>query len=110
ARVEKVLDEELAEFLREGPDDDELARAKTAERAQFLRGIERIGGFGGKSDILASSEIYYGSPDGWKTFMDNMMEADGSDLGKAAREWLAQGAFVLEVHPFPQYATTADGV
>ncbi|HEX6929630.1 MAG TPA: pitrilysin family protein [Gammaproteobacteria bacterium] len=104
--IERIIDEELNRFLREGPDDDELARAKTAERAQFLRGIERVGGFGGKSDILASSEVFYGSPDGWKTFMDNMMNAGGDDLRRAAREWLAEGAFVLEVHPFPDYATT----
>ncbi|HEX7031191.1 MAG TPA: pitrilysin family protein [Gammaproteobacteria bacterium] len=106
AKIERILDEEMARFLREGPDDDELARAKTAERAQFLRGIERIGGFGGKSDILASSEIYYGSPDGWKTWFDNMMNAEAGDLQSAAREWLDEGAFVLEVHPYPDYSTT----
>ncbi|HEX7047588.1 MAG TPA: pitrilysin family protein [Gammaproteobacteria bacterium] len=106
AEIERVIDAEMAKFFREGPDDDELARAKTAERAQFLRGIERIGGFGGKSDILASSEVYYGSPDGWKTWFDNMMSADADDLQSAAREWLADGAFVLEVHPFPDYSTT----
>src|SRR5271163_2137812 len=55
AQVEKALDEELARFLKDGPTADELARAKAQHEASFVRGIERIGGFGGKSDRLAQS-------------------------------------------------------
>src|SRR5579862_8334782 len=54
-RVEKEADEELARFLREGPTAEELQRVKAEHMAEFLRGIERIGGFGGKSDRLAQS-------------------------------------------------------
>src|SRR5438874_1294828 len=52
-QVEKELDEELAHFLRDGPRAEELQRVKTEYMANFVRGIERIGGFGGKSDQLA---------------------------------------------------------
>ena len=39
---------------RRGPDRGRArARAKTERLAGFIRGVERIGGFGGKSDILA---------------------------------------------------------
>ena len=54
AVVERALDEELARLIAEGPTAAELARAKTVFRAGFVRGIERIGGFGGKADILAA--------------------------------------------------------
>ncbi|MCX6905668.1 MAG: pitrilysin family protein, partial [Verrucomicrobia bacterium] len=50
AKVEKAIDEELAKFLKTGPTERELVRVKTQFRASFIRGIERIGGFGGKSD------------------------------------------------------------
>ena len=66
AAVEKAIDEELARFLAEGPTAKELERVRTQYMARFVRGIERIGGFGGKSDILASSQVYGGSPDAYK--------------------------------------------
>jgi zinc protease len=62
--VERLMNEELARFLEEGPTERELQRVKTQMRASFLRGIERIGGFGGKSDILAENEVYGGTPGG----------------------------------------------
>jgi zinc protease len=47
AAVERALDEEMARLLADGPTAEELARVKTEFVASFLRGIERIGGFGG---------------------------------------------------------------
>src|SRR5450755_472527 len=64
--VEKALDEELARFLETGPSERELARIKTQSYAGFVRGVERIGGFGGKSDILATNATYLGSPHAYK--------------------------------------------
>src|SRR5438093_8474778 len=63
ARVERAIDEELTKFLRTGPTASELRRVKTQSRANFIRGIERIGGFGGKSDVLARNEVFTGSAD-----------------------------------------------
>ena len=58
AVVEKALDEELARFLATGPTAAELERIRTTNYANFARGIERIDGFGGKSSILAESQVY----------------------------------------------------
>ncbi len=110
AAVEAAIDEELARFLSDGPTADELARIRTELRADFLRGIERIGGFGGKSDILASSEVYGDSPDAYKTILARRAEATTEDVHEAAREWLSDGVYILEVHPFPEYATAATDV
>ncbi len=63
ARVERAIDEELARLLAAGPTAVELQRAKTQTRAGFIRGVERIGGFGGKSDVLAKGEVFAGRPD-----------------------------------------------
>src|SRR6266851_10232689 len=62
ARIEQAIDAELARFLAKGPTPGELQRAKAGNLAEFVRGIERIGGFGGKSDILAMNQTYRGSP------------------------------------------------
>src|SRR5439155_25867628 len=58
ARVERAIDEELARFIQTGPTPSELRRVKTQSRANFIRGIERIGGFGGKADVLAMDVVY----------------------------------------------------
>jgi zinc protease len=109
-RVERAMDEEIAKLLAEGPTPDELRRVKTQYVAGFIRGIERIGGFGGKSDVLAENEVYGGSPDFYQTRFRRVQGATAADLQGAAKRWLSDGVFVLEVYPFPQYTTAAAGV
>ena len=46
ARIEKAVDEEVARLLATGPTQEELQRAKAGYIANFVRGSERIGGFG----------------------------------------------------------------
>jgi zinc protease len=102
AAVERALDEELARFIRDGPTPAELQRVKTQARANFVRGAERIGGFGGKSDILATNMVYAGNPDFYRTSLARVANATAAQLRGAARDWLSDGVYILEVHPFPQ--------
>ncbi len=110
AAVEKALDEELATFLANGPTAAELDRARTGMRADFIRGMERIGGFGGKSDILAQGQVYLGDPEGYKTSLQRVLAATPAAVKSAARRWLDDGVYILSVHPFPEYATTPSDV
>jgi len=106
--VEKAIDEELAIFLQRGPSRKEMDRIKTQYRAGFIRGIERIGGFGGKSDILARNEVYGGRPDHYKTTLDRVATATAKDLKVAANRWLSDGVYILEIHPFPAYSASSE--
>ena len=108
-KIEKELDEELARFLKDGPTPEELTRVKAQYEANFIRGIERIGGFGGKSDRLAQSQVFRGSPDAYKITLKRVREATAEDLKAAANRWLSDGVYILEVHPFPEYKTAATG-
>ncbi len=110
AEVEKALDEELARFLAEGPTAAELARIKTQYRARFIRGIERIGGFGGKSDILASNEVYTSQPDFFKTTLKRVAAETPENMKAVATEWLSDGVYILEVHPFPKFTESKQEV
>jgi zinc protease len=105
--VEKALDEELARFLKEGPTAQELERVKTQALASFIRGVERIGGFGGKSDILARSQTYLGSPDAYKNTLNRIQQATAAELKDAARTWLDDGVYVLHIEPFPAFKAAA---
>ncbi|MFN2421736.1 MAG: M16 family metallopeptidase, partial [Gemmatimonadota bacterium] len=108
--VERAIDEELTRFLENGPTAAELERAKTEYRADFIRGIERIGGFGGKSDVLAQGEVYLDDPAAYQTALTRVDGATVEDLHRAAREWLSDGVYILEVHPFPEYAAGTEAV
>ena len=107
AKVEKAISEEMNRFLEQGPTARELERLKAQSYASFVRGVERIGGFGGKSDILATSQTYLGSPSGFKAKLTRLEQAGFADLRDAAREWLSDGVYALEVHPFSAILSTA---
>ena len=57
-----------------------MERVKNQRLAGFLRGIERVGGFGGKSDLLASNQIYLGSPDAYKASLKRIEAATARRL------------------------------
>ena len=65
-QVERAIDEEVTRLIAEGPSAAEVERARVQDIAGFVRGVERIGGFGGKSDVLAQSQVFLGSPDAYK--------------------------------------------
>ncbi len=104
ATVEKAVNEELARLLEKGPTEAEVRRVKTQHVAGFVRGIERIGGFGGKSDILAQNLVYAGDPAHYKTSLKTVQNATLKALHAAARRWLSDGAYTLEIRPFPELA------
>jgi zinc protease len=108
-RVERAIDEELARFIQTGPTASELRRVKTQSRASFIRGVERIGGFGGKSDVLARNEVFTGSADHYLVTQRRIAAATAGDLKSAATRWLSDGSWVLEVHPYPTFETAASG-
>ena len=109
-QVEETMNKILQEFLDKGPTQDELDRVRSNYFADFLKGIERIGGFGGKSDILATNEVYGGSPDFYKKVLKYVAEASVEDIQKISREWLSSGKYVLVCKPFPKLNVAEKGV
>ena len=57
ARVEQLVDEELARLAREGPTPAELAKARNRALAGFWRGLETISG---KAQALGEYEVFHG--------------------------------------------------
>jgi zinc protease len=100
AQVEKVLDDELQAFLRRGPSRKELELGKTQERASFIRGIERVGGFGGKSAILAQETVYTGDTDHYQKRLQWLADAGAREVRDAARRWLGAASLTITVEPY----------
>ncbi len=110
-KLEKELEAEISKFIEEGPSEAELKRVKAAYFANFIKGLERIGGFGGVSDILASNQTYHGDASYYKTQLKYVEEATAEDLRNTAKKWLTKGKHVLVCEPFPEYTveqTSAD--
>ncbi len=99
AKVEAIIDEELDRLIAEGPTADELARAKTMIRAGFVRGIERIGGFGGKADALAECAVYTGDPGCFRASLATVDAVTVADLQAVGRTWLGVGDHTIVVEP-----------
>lgn len=66
--------------------------------------MERIGGFGGVLDKLASNETYFGDADYYKTILKYVEDATVQDLKATAQKWLTRGKHVLVCNPFPEYS------
>src|SRR5580765_2769978 len=107
SKVEKAADEELQNFLKNGPTEAELRLAKTQIFGNYARIVERIGGFGGKSDLLARCQTFTGDADCYKTFLKRIQAATPASVKKAANDWLTDGDYILEVHPYPTTLTAA---
>jgi zinc protease len=101
AKVEQAAAEELGKLLKDGVTASELQLAKTSILAQFARITEHVGGFGGKSDLLAQCTTFTGNPDCYKDYLKWIKEATPASVKQAADAWLSDGDYVLNVLPYP---------
>lgn len=109
AEVEAIIDAEMAKFLAEGPSADEVARAATGKTANTLRGLEQIGGFGGKATALAQSELYAGDPAFFMKRLDWINGASAADVKAASNAWLSDGLYQLTVYPYGEHEVAEEG-
>lgn len=98
-KIEAILDEEVKRLIADGISAGELERARTVFEAGFVRGIERIGGFGGKADALAECAVFMGDPGCFRDSLKVLAAATPESLQKTASTWLAQGDHTLVVMP-----------
>ena len=99
ANVEAAIDEETAKLLAEGPSSAEVAQARASALAGFVRGIERIGGFGGKADVLARCQVFVGNPSCYRDSLAIIEKATAAQVKESAGKWLRRGAFTLQIDP-----------
>jgi zinc protease len=111
ARVEQQMDAVITELLQQGPTAEELQRARSRILSLFARNAERLGGFGGRSDVLAQSQTLYGSATGYLDRLERVATATAAQVRAASQKWLNAAHYTLVVTPFPSLApgqTTLD--
>jgi len=99
AKVEAIIEEELRRLIKDGPSPEEVARARTVFKAGFIRGVERIGGFGGKADTLAECAVFTGDPGCFRESLKTFDSATPAQLQAVAAHWLGKGDHTLIVMP-----------
>ena len=100
-RVERELDAVIGDLLQRQPTDPELQRARSRIVADFARGAERLGGFGGRSDILAESMLFDGVSTGYLDRLERIATAAPAEMRATARKWLEAPHYTLIVTPYP---------
>jgi len=100
--LEHGINQVVQDFIKRGPNSKRLQNAKTSLQAAWIKGLQRVGGFGGKSDILANGEVYLGNPHAYKTLLETILNATAMELRNTAATWLSDGEYVLTVMPEDQ--------
>ncbi|WP_188760903.1 M16 family metallopeptidase [Sandarakinorhabdus glacialis] len=97
--VEARIDAVMADFLKNGPTADEVSRVATRNVAGTIRGLEAVGGSGGKAVALAEGAVFAGDADFYKTELKAYSAATPASVAAAARKWLARGDYRQTVLP-----------
>ena len=103
ANVESAMDEVMATFIKRGPNPKLLKAEKTKILAGFIRGIQRIGGFGGKSDLLATCQTYTGDPGCYQKNAAYLDAVTPSKMKATFAEWIDDTPYVLTILPTDKY-------
>jgi zinc protease len=99
AVVDKRLDEILADYLANGPTEDEVRRAATQSVAGSIRGLEQVGGFGGKAVALAEGQVYAHDSNFYKKSLDAYAAVTPAQVRAAMQQWLGRPAFAVRLEP-----------
>ncbi len=108
--VQDAMEAVIDKFLAKGPTSSELARSKTSIKAGVIRGLEKVGGFGGKAVELAEGELYAGDPGFVLKQLDWLEAATVKDVLRAARDVMTAGYYQLDILPYGDYSTTPSSI
>jgi zinc protease len=88
SQVEAIVTEEIARLARDGPTEEELNRARTKWEFNFVTGLEGIGGFGGKADILNQYNTFLGNPGMFEEDFARYRNATAATVKATVNEYL----------------------
>ncbi len=99
-QVEEGILAEIARLAKEGPTAAELARARVKHEFTFVSGLESIGGFGGKSDLLNQYNTFLGDPGRFEWDLERYAALTPEAVQQAVASWLdVPGRLVLRFRP-----------
>ena len=109
ADIEKTVTEEITRLARNGPTAEEVDRAKTKWEYNFVTGLERIGGFGGKADLLGQYNTFLGDPAKFDADVQRYRSATAASIKDAVSKYLdTRNRLLVRFHPEVSARAAAD--
>jgi zinc protease len=100
ADIEKTVTEEIARLAKNGPTAEEVDRARTKWEYNFVTGLERIGGFGGKADLLGQYNTFLGDPGKFDEDVQRYRGATAASIKDAVSKYLdTRNRLLVRFHP-----------
>ena len=97
--VTKRLDEVMAKLIADGPTEDEVQRAVMREVAGRIRGLEQVGGLGGKAVSLAEGQTFAGNSGFYKKNLANYAAVTPAKVHAAMQQWLTRPPLTIVLSP-----------
>ncbi|MET1111753.1 MAG: pitrilysin family protein, partial [Allosphingosinicella sp.] len=98
-KVGARLDRIVADLIANGPTEDEVQRVVMSDVAGRIRGLEQVGGFGGKAVALAEGALYADDPDFYKKQLLAYGRVTPATVKAAMQKWLTRPVYALRVEP-----------
>lgn len=106
--LEEVINEEIALLKSESPSEREIQRMVNQIEASFISQLERVGGFGGKADMLNHYYYQTGEPDYFNTDLNRYRSLTPESVKRAAEDYLIDARVVISVIPEKTTETSED--
>ena len=97
--VAKRLDQIIADFIVNGPTEDEVQRVATRDAAARIAGLEQVGGFSGKAVALAQGKLYSDDPEYYKKELARLASTTPEAVKAAMQKWLTRPVLGIRVVP-----------
>ena len=99
ALVNKRLDEILADYVANGPTEDEVQRAVMLEVSGRIRDLEQVGDFGGKASTLAEGQTFAHNSDFYKKTLGDYAAITPAAVKTAMQQWLKRPYLTITLSP-----------
>jgi len=101
-QVMPIVDDVIAEYLANGPDNQLLENAKLAVNMYMIGALETSSSIG---RILAEGFLYSDDPLYINTELEWLNAASVDEIRGTANRWMTRGYYELTVLPFPEYTS-----
>ncbi len=96
AEVGRRLDAIVADFIANGPTDEEVARVATRYVSGRIQSLEQVNG---KANVLAEGQLYAGDPDHYKKELAAYASVTPAQVTAAMQRWLTRPVFDMTIAP-----------
>jgi predicted Zn-dependent peptidase len=104
--VEKRMDDVMSTLIARGPTHDEVERAVMSDVSSEIRGLEQVGGFGGKAVSLAEGQVFANNSNYYKQTLARYAAVTPAAVRAQLQQWLTRPPFTIVLSPGERPAYT----